>query len=165
MKPLKAIHPEAVETSLEKARHYRLLNDPENAESICRDILELNADHQEALVTLILSLTDQFDGGSASTKEARTYLERLSAEYDREYYAGLIYERAAKTILARNTPESCFAAYDRFRMAMEHFEKAEAMSSDDNDDAILRWNSCARIIVKHNLMQRPEDNYVPYGDA
>ena len=165
MEPLKPLHPQAIESSLEKARHYRLLNDPQNAESICRDILELNPNHQEALVTLILSLTDQFDGGSASVKEAKQYLDRLTSEYDKEYYAGLIYERAAKILLARNNPESGFAAYDRFRIGMGHFEKAEAMSSDDNDDAILRWNSCARIIAKHNLMQRPEDNYVPYGDA
>ena len=64
MQPLKTLNPKAIESSLEKARHYRLLNDPENAESICRDIVELVPDHEEALVTLILSLTDQFDGGS-----------------------------------------------------------------------------------------------------
>ncbi len=165
MLPLKSLHPKAINASLEKARHYRLLNDPENAESICRDIIELEPNHQGAIVTLILSLTDQFDGGSASTREAREYLQKLSDEYNREYYAGLIYERAAKTILARNNPESSFAAYDRFRMAMQHFEKAEAMSAEDNDDAILRWNSCARIIAKRKLQPKPEDNYVPYGDA
>ena len=163
--PLKTLHPKAINASLEKARHYRLLNDPENAESICRDIIGLEPNHQGALVTLILSLTDQFDGGSASTREAQEHLGQLSDEYSREYYAGLIYERAAKTILARNNPESSFAAYDRFRMAMKHFENAEAMSSVDNDDAILRWNSCARIIAKRKLQPRPEDNYVPYGDA
>ena len=162
---LKSLHPQAITASLEKARHYRLLNDPENAESICRDIIELEPNHQEAIITLILALTDQLDGGSASTKEARQYLAQLSDEYNHQYYAGLIFERAAKTILARNNPESSFAAYDRFRMAMEHFERAEALSSDDNDDAILRWNSCARIIAKRKLQPRPEDNYVPYGDA
>jgi len=162
---LKSLHPKAIDASLEKAKHYRLLNDPENAESICLDIIELMPDHQEALVTLILSLTDQFEGSSAHTREALQYLERLSSEYDREYYAGLIYERAAKAQLVRGNPESLFAAYDRFRVAMEHFERAEAMSAEQNDDAILRWNSCARIIAKRNLKPRPEDNYVPYGDA
>ncbi len=165
MEPLKSLRLKAIDSSLEKAKHYRLLNDPENAESICLDIIELVPDHQEALVTLILSLTDQFDGSSAHTKEAKQYMERLASEYEREYYAGLIYERAAKSMLTRNKPEVDFAAYDRFRIAMEHFEKAEEMSSDENDDAVLRWNSCARIIAKRNLKPRPDDNYVPYGDA
>ena len=162
---LKSLHPEAVEASLEKAKHYRLLNDPENAESICLDIIRIVPNHQEAVVTLILSLTDQFDGSSAHTRNAKQYVERLEKEYDREYYMGLIYERAAKSLLVRSNPESFYAAYDRFRVAMEHFEKAEAMSSDQNDDAVLRWNCCARLIHKLNLKPRPEDNYVPYGDA
>lgn len=165
MYELKPLHKQAIESALEKAKHYRLLNDPENAESICRDILAMDDHHQDAIVALILSLTDQFDGGSASVKEAIKYRDQLESEYDKEYFSGLIFERTAKTMLKRNNAESRYAAYDRFRTAMEHFENAERMSSDDNDDAVLRWNSCARILMKHNLQPRPEDNYVPYGDA
>ena len=60
MYEIKPIHREAVPAALEKAKHYRLLNAPADAESICLDILEIDPDHQEALVVLILSLTDQF---------------------------------------------------------------------------------------------------------
>lgn len=55
-------------------------------------------------------------------------------------------------------------AFDLFQGAMENFERAEGLSEDDNDDPILRWNSCLRTIRKRKLVARPEDNYVPYGD-
>jgi hypothetical protein len=58
---LKALSPDSLPTALEKAHRYRLLNEPMEAESICRDILAVAADHQEALVTLLLALTDQFE--------------------------------------------------------------------------------------------------------
>ena len=47
---------------------------------------------------------------------------------------------------------------------MNYYDKAEALTDDQNDDAILRWNACARTIKKRGLTARPEDNYVPYGD-
>ena len=56
---LKPISPESVAGALAKAERYRLLNEPEEAESICRDILEIEPDNQQALVSLILALTDQ----------------------------------------------------------------------------------------------------------
>jgi len=36
------------------------INEPEEAESICLDILEVDADNQEVLVMLLLAITDQF---------------------------------------------------------------------------------------------------------
>ena len=164
MEPLKPLHPTAISTALEKAKHYRLLNDPENAESICLDILEHQPDHPEALMTLILSLTDQFDGGSKIVRQARDYLAKIAEKYLHEYLSGLISERAARAVLKRNTRQANYTAYDWLRQAMDHFEKAEALSADDNDDAILRWNACARTIEKRQLKQRPADNYVAYGD-
>lgn len=162
---LKSLHASAIPSAFEKARHYRLLNDPENAESICLDILNVDPDHQEAIVTLILSLADQFDGGSKRIKQARKYLERLDNEFDRAYYSGLIYERAARSVLAKRTPRSRATAHEWFREAMSQFEQAEALSSDENDDAVLRWNSCARTINKWKLQPRLDDNYVAYGDG
>ncbi|MGI9519186.1 MAG: hypothetical protein ACR2NP_19195 [Pirellulaceae bacterium] len=163
---LKPLHHSAIGTALEKARHYRLLNDPENAESICLDILEHEPDHEEALLTLILSLTDQFDGGSRIVKQAREYLQRMKSEYQQEYLAGLILERAARAVMKRNTRQSAYTAWEWLTQAMENYEKAEALSADDNDDAILRWNACARTIEKRKLTPRPADNYVqPYGDG
>ena len=133
---------------------------------ICLDILEHEPEHEEALLTLILSLTDQFDGGSKIVKQTREFLQRMQSAYQQEYLAGLILERAARAVMKRNTRQSSYTAYEWLTQAMQHYEKAEPLSADDNDDAILRWNACARTIDKRKLQARPEDNYVqPYGDG
>ena len=163
---LKPLNKNAIPTCLEKARHYRLLNDPQNAESICLDIIDLQPDHQDALITLILSLTDQFDGGTKCIRNAKQFLDRLKTEYDKAYHSGLILERAARAALARNVPDSNYAAHDWLQEALRYYEKAESLSADDNDDAILRWNACTRTIAKRNLKPRPADHYMqPYGDS
>lgn len=161
---LKPLHHNAISSAMEKANHYRLLNDPENAESICRDILEHDANHQDAIIGLILSLSDQFGGSISQKKEACNFAGQLTDEYLKCYYLGIIQERAGRAMLARTSPGSKHHAFDLFQEAMENFEKAESLSKDDNDDAILRWNSCLRTIRKRKLVARPEENYVPYGD-
>ena len=62
---LKPIDPAAVPAALQQAERYRLLNEPEEAESICLDVLAVEPDNQQALVMLLLSLTDQFVTGAA----------------------------------------------------------------------------------------------------
>ena len=161
---LKSLHKNAVTAAFERAKHYRLLNDPENAESICLDILHVEPNHQEAIVTLILSIADQFAGGSKRIKEAQSYVDKLDDEFQRAYYAGLICERAARAVLAKGTPRSNSTAFAWLKEAMDYYDAAESLSSDKNDDGILRWNSCARTIDKHNLKPRVGDNYVAYGD-
>jgi hypothetical protein len=84
-------------------------------------------------------------------------LGRLRDEYERTYYTGIVWERRAKARLAKDTPGAHYAAYDWFREAMEWFEKAEAIRPAGNDDAILRWNSCARVIMSNNLVPRSEE--------
>ena len=54
MRELKPISTAAVPAALEKALRYRLLNEPAEAESICRDVLLADPGNQEALVTLVL---------------------------------------------------------------------------------------------------------------
>jgi hypothetical protein len=147
---LKSLTREAVPAALEKAHRYRLLNEPEQAESICHDVLRIEPDNQEALTTLILALTDRFAGPRpVSPRVARELLPRLAGEYEREYFAGLIDEREGIAWLRSEKPRSGPAAYDCFRSAMAHFEKAEAVRPPANDDALLRWNSCARMIMAH----------------
>ena len=93
---LKKLSPEAVPAALEKALRYRLLNEPEQAASICEDILAVEPENQEALVTLILARSDQFGGSRpVSAYSARELLPRLQGDYEREYYAGIIWEREA----------------------------------------------------------------------
>jgi hypothetical protein len=144
---LKALHPEAVPAAQEKALRYRLLNEPRLAESICKDILAVQPAKQETVITLILALSDQL-GPHASTKmkEALALTDRLEDEYHRHYYSGIIHERWAKGQVTTRGPASGYIAYDWFRKAMACYEKAEALSPPGNDDAILRWNTCARLI-------------------
>ncbi len=154
---LKPLDPNAVPSALEKAKHYRMLNNPRNAESICRDILVVDERHQEALVTLVLSLTDQFPRGLASRiGESWEFVERLTSEYERCYYSGIICERRAKAHAGQRTPGCGHLAYDWLRQAMDWYEKAESVRPDGNDDTLLRWNSCARHIDAHSeICQEP----------
>ena len=155
---LKSLSKEGIAAALDKAERYRLLNEPREAESICLDILEIEPEHQKALIVLLLSMTDQFGRHmSDDVKRAQELLPRLRDEYERIYYAGIIFERQAKAILKRRTPGSETLAYHWFRNAMEHFEQAEAIRPPGNDDALLRWNTCARTIMRHKLTPRQEE--------
>ena len=158
---LKPISKGGIAEALQKAERYRLLSEPSLAESICLDVLHIDAENQEALVMLLLALTDQFGHGAAPAK-AREVLPRLKSEYEREYYAGIIWERSAHAQLRKGSPNAAFTAYDGFRQAMECYEKAEAVHPSGNDDAILRWNTCARILMRNpNLRPRPDEAYEP----
>jgi len=152
---LKPLSQEAVPAALEKANRYRLLNEPGAAESIYLDILELDPDNQDALKNIVLAMSDRF-GKDYAIGDARIteYLTLIESEYDRTYYSGVMYERRAKAILAKDG----VGAYELFRQAMDCFEAAEAIRPSNNDDAILRWNGCARIIVRNNLEPRQMAN-------
>src|SRR5439155_18206392 len=94
MPDFKPISREAVPLALEKAERYRLLNEPAQAESICRDVLAVDPQNQQALVTLLLALTDQFcSGWPECFDEAQAVVPKLQGEYQRLYYSGIIWER------------------------------------------------------------------------
>jgi hypothetical protein len=157
---LKSISAEAVGGALEKAERYRLLAEPELAESICLDVLALEPDNQAALVMLLLSLTDQLRGGHADRlAKAQAVLPRLHGEYERHYYGGIIWERQALARLAQSGPGSGPVAFEWVRKAMDCYARAEALRPPGNDDAILRWNTCARLCERHHL--RPDDEHAP----
>src|SRR5437762_12334540 len=126
MAELKKLHKDAISAALEKAERYRLLNEPAEAESICLDILAVDPENQPAVITLLLALTDRFEKGyGVSDTQAKELLSRMKSEYDHAYYSGILAERRAKAKLRQNTPDCRFQAYDLFREAMAHFEKAE----------------------------------------
>jgi hypothetical protein len=144
----KPITKDGIPAALQKAERYRVINDPTSAESICLDVLAVSPENQQALVTLLLAITDQF--GEAPTEGARRaqkVLPRLHDEYKRTYYAGLICERCAKAQLRSGTPRSGEMAYQWLREAMSWYEKAEAQRPAGNDEAILRWNTCGRLLA------------------
>ncbi len=158
---LKPISSSGIAEALEKAERYRLLNEPSLAESICLDVLHIDPENQQALVILLLALTDQFGHGVAAGK-ARELLPRLRSGYEQQYYAGIIWERSAHAQLRKGSPNAAFTAYDGFRQAMECYEKAAEIHPPANDDAILRWNTCARILMRNpNLRPRPDEAYEP----
>ena len=155
---LKALHKQAIPHALEKAERYRLLNEASEAESICLDVLQLEPDHQGALVMLLLALTDQYRRGDTVHKlNAKEILPQLKSPYERAYYAGIIAERKAKAALERNLLSSESVVYDLLQEALRHFEEAEKLRPEGNDDALLRWNTCIRIIERRNLSAPQHD--------
>ncbi len=148
---LKPISKESIPAAIEKAERYRLLEEPNLAESICLDILEADPQNARALVILILSITDQFNSlASGDVHRARQLVGKLSTDYEKNYYAGIISEREG-TVLLNRVKGGQVAAYEWLREAMDYYEKAEAVRPAGNDDAILRWNTCARLIMRHHL--------------
>ena len=159
MVKLKTIKPEAVSSALEMAKGYRMLNEPDEAESICLDILAVKPDHQDALITMLLALTDKFNdsGLDPAFDNALAVVDQLDTAYCKFYYKGIILERRAKYHLKQGGPGGGAIAHEWFAKAMEAFGQAMAGCDPDNQDAVLRWNSCARIINNHPDV-RPDDN-------
>jgi hypothetical protein len=161
MDELKTLTEEAIPAALEKAERYRFLNEPAEAESICLDVLRIAPDNQQAIITLLLAVTDRFAKGyGVSDTQAKELLARITGDYEQAYYRGLLAERRAKAKLAAGGHGSSWA-HGLFREAMSWYEKAEAVRPPGNDDALLRWNTCARIIVRNSLVAREEDGAEP----
>ncbi len=160
---LKPIHRDAIPAALEKAERYRLLNEPGGAESICLDVLAVDPENQDALITLLLAITDQFDEDtSAKVRRAREVLPRLRDGYRRAYYGGVIDERHAKALLRRGMLRSGEVAYGLLRDAMRSYEEAERSRPAGEDEAILRWNTCARLLAEnHQLRPGEQQEYEP----
>jgi hypothetical protein len=160
---LKPISREAIPRAIQKAERYRLINQSWAAESICRDILEIDPANQQVLVMFVLALTDQLveDHGHAM-RAVRETLPRISDPYQRAYYTGIASERSGQALLHRGGMGSGTMAYDALREAMSWYERAEAIRPPGNDDAILRWNTCARVISGNShLAPQSETAYEP----
>ncbi len=152
---LKTISPDAIAEANSKAELYRLLNEPEEAESICHDVLAVDAENQKSLRLLGLAITDQFTGAvSDRYAEAEDAFKRLQDQYERLYYCGLLHERRAKAQLRAG--RAAYSVLVLLEDAMRCFEQAEEVHPPGNDDAILRWNRCARL-----LMSRPDADWRP----
>ena len=155
---LKKLSRAGIPGALEKVERYRLLNEPREAESICRDVLEADPDNQHARVSLILSLTDRFRAeGGPSPADVLALIPKLETDYARAYYTGIVHERVAKARLARGNPGSGSIAYGALRSAMECYDRAHELSEHGDDSALLRWNTCARLLnATPSLAPAPE---------
>jgi hypothetical protein len=159
----KPITKEGVPAALQKAERYRLINDPTSAESICLDVLEVDPENQQAVVQLLLAYTDQMvDEPAESLRRARAVLPKLNDEYKRAYYAGIISERRAKAQLRRGGPSAGEVAHGWFAEALSWYERAEAMRPPGNDESILRWNACVRLLERsEHVRPRAVEAYEP----
>lgn len=160
MLTLKPITVEAVPTALAKAQQYRLLNEPNDAESICLDILAAMPEHSEALKTLLLALTDKFSqfGVNPSFDQAREIVARLDASHCKAYYSGIIFERRAKFHLKQGGPGAGTAAYQWLVKAMDAFDEAMTECDTKSQEAVLRWNACARIMNSNPEIHADEED-------
>lgn len=157
---LKTISKDGIAEAISKAELYRSLNDPEGAESVCHDILAVEPDHQLALRLLGLAITDQFDGHvSTRHAEAQHIFQSLTDPYELHYYMGLFHERRAKAQMRAG--RAAQALVGSFHEAMRCFEEAEKIHPPHNDDAVLRWNRCARLLqqLEHLEEERKETSF------
>lgn len=162
MTELKKISHEAIPRALQKAERYRLLNQSWATESICLDILDVDAGNQQVLIMLLLALTDQFAAETYElARRAQTLLGRVTDPYQRAYYEGIIHERLAHAQLAHSALQAEAMAYESLRSAMDAFERAEALRAAGNDDSILRWNTCARALERLRMVEQAEGHYEP----
>ena len=154
---LKSISEQSIPHTLEKVERYRLLNEPALAESICLDVLAIVPDHQQALISLLLARTDQFHS-DVQPKGAQELLARIKGDYEQAYYAGVIWERLGNARFRQGDRGARTSAYHALRDAMSHYERAMNFAPPGNDDAILRWNTCARMIMQNPDIQPSPEN-------
>lgn len=155
---LKTISKGGIAEALAKARHYRYLNQAEEAESICRDIVAVDPENQAGLRMLGLAITDQFTGALTDRRqEAQDCFEKLTSPYERAYYLGILHERRAKAQMrAGHLAHSLLASFEK---AMEYFEEAEKIRPQGNDDALLRWNRCLRLMQSIPKLTRERESH------
>ena len=137
------------------AKHYRDLNQPEEAESICRDVLEVAPTDADALRTLGLALTDRFSSQwIALFEEACATFEKLPSDYERVYYVGIAWERYAKAQLESGRARNAIHAFEE---ALERFEQASAFAAKDDPAPILHYNRCVRALTEHPDLTRASE--------
>jgi tetratricopeptide (TPR) repeat protein len=153
---LKKLAPNELDSAVEKAAHYRALNQPEEAESICQDVIAVDAKHQNALRVLGLAITDRFDELAVGLfEEAMKYFGRLENEYDRVYHEGVAWERLGKAHLRRGEGHGALGAIEH---ALDHYERADKIAPAGNPDPILRFNRCVRLLQSHRLLKDAFDS-------
>jgi hypothetical protein len=156
----KPISAASVPGALAKAERYRLLNEPGEAESICLDILQVEPDNQQAVVSLVLALTDQIPGNSRAFGEAVSWAGRLASPYERAYYEGIAWERRAKARFHNGGQGAREYVHQWITRALDCFTEAERLRPAGNDDALLRWNACVRFLKAHPEFE-PRSEGVP----
>jgi tetratricopeptide (TPR) repeat protein len=163
---LKPLTSKNLSAAVELAKHYRDLNQPEEAESICRDVLAVAPENEDAWRTLGLALTDQFPSKWMTLfDEAQASFERLSSDYERVHYSGITWERYAKAQLESGRSRNAIHAFEE---ALESFEEAEKLGPKDLPNPIVHYNRCVRALTTHPELVRaslaPHEPEYEFGD-
>lgn len=103
-------------------------------------------------LVLLLAITDQFEEGLELGKAA-DIVRKIRDEYEPAYYSGIICERQGRAHFKRGHYGSGAITYECLTQAMHWYEQAEALRRPNNDDALLRWNTCARFLMDHPGVQ------------
>jgi tetratricopeptide (TPR) repeat protein len=149
---LKALGARNLAAAVTLAKHYRDLNQPEEAESICRDILGVAPDNDDAWRTLGLALTDQFPTSWMTLfDEACAAFAKLRSEYERVYYTGIAWERFAKAQLVAGRADNAIHAFEE---AIERFEAADKLGPADDPAPVLHYNRCVRALTTNPELVR-----------
>jgi tetratricopeptide (TPR) repeat protein len=163
---LKSVAGHDLDQAQRKAEKYRDLNQPDESDSICQDILAVDPGHQAALKTLGLSITDRFSGDGMQLRQALEVFAKIKDAYERTYLAGIAWERHAKAQLAEGIGPG---AYDAFQNALDLFEDAEELAPEKDPDPILRWNRCVRELTTHPLLRAAAEqapmSQMDFGDG
>ena len=163
---LKKLGAKNLAAAITLAKHYRDLNQPEEAESICRDVLDMAPDNEEAWRTLGLALTDRFPTAWMSLfDEACAAFEKLSSPYERVYYTGIAWERFAKAQLLAGRTHNAMHAFEE---ALGRFDEAERCAQKEEPAPILHYNHCVRALTTHPELVRaseaPNQPHYEFGD-
>lgn len=171
MHEFKKISSEFIDEALAKADKYRMLNHPKTSESICRDVLDIDPGNQNAITLLIIAITGQFSNSQkypgTRLKDAQVWIKELADEYKKEYFAGLVLERWAKSKV-RDLPGADL--YEFFEEAMVHYDRAEKLAPHGDESAKLHYNFCIRFMDRHTHIRPPvetADGHLAhnYGDG
>jgi len=143
---LKQLRARNLRAAVDLAKQYRDLNQPEDAESICRDVLEVSPYDEDAWRTLGLALTDQFASSWMMLfDEACAAFSNLRSEYEKLYFTGVAWERYAKAQLGAGHSNNAIHAFEQ---AMELFDRADGLGSADDPRPVLHYNRCVRALTR-----------------
>jgi tetratricopeptide (TPR) repeat protein len=163
---LKRLGTRNLEAALGKAEQYRALNEPEEAESICRDVLAEAPEDQHALRTLGLALTDRFAVEWRGVfDEAVGVFRKLKSAYEQVYYTGVAWERCARAQIAQHQAHNAAHSIEK---ALDCFAEAERIGPKDTPDPVIRWNRCVRMLDQHpellDASTGPRSHEFQHGD-
>ena len=159
MYDLKPLSKEAIPNAIDRAKQYRSLLQPWHAESICRDVQAVDPENQQNLIILFLAITDQFSSEkhAKNIKDAEEIMNQFKDGYQQEYAKGIMYERLASAALNMGGARSGYIAYYHLQDALNWYEKS-TKNPEKNQESILRWNTCVRMIERLNLKPAPDDD-------